>query len=759
MVEAMCGRGRSSLQSFLLEGITLTNERNIGDGSYATVVPLRFRGLKCAGKKLHAVFFENASPQEKERTIERFQEECQLLSRLKHPNIVQFLGVHFEGGSDLPFLVMEFLHCTLSECVDRYGVLPEQLGMGILDDVATGLCYLHGHQPSIVHRDLSANNVLLSSDMKAKISDLGVAKILNLTPARMSQMTKCPGTPAYMPPEALRERPSYDAKLDCFSVGVMVLHVLCGRWPYPSEPTRVHPRKHNKVIGLTEVERREEYFQQVRGDHPLMEFICACLDNDPSRRPDAVRILGRLRQESPPSFVNKMELLSQTQTLRNEKQGLSEQLEQLREVSNEVDGLRALVRTKDEEKRGLSQHLEKLQRELAQSHRRQERLELTHSIDMEQVQCRVREFCTEVEGLRAVVRSKENVIQAKEIEKQQVIQAKEMEKLKAIQAKQQAIQAKEQAIQAKEQAIQAKEQVTKAKEMEKQQAIHAKEMETQQAIQAKEMEKQQAIQAKEQAIKAEEQAIQAKEQAIEAEEQAIKAKEQAIQAKDQDIQAKEIEKQQAIQAKEIEKQHTIQAKEQVIQAKERDIQAKEMEKQQAIQAKEQAIQTKERDIQAKEIEKQQAIQAKEMEKQQAIHAKEMEKQQASQKMEMEKNQAIQAKEMEKKNAIQAKEMEKQQAIQEMEMEKNQAIQAKEQAIQAKKKALKAKEKTIQANERAIEVKNLDLAAKEKVIESQRHEIVSRDALLAERDATLGKTRGQVKTLQGYLSLNQIVSSL
>ena len=574
--------GRSSLRPFLLDGITLTDERNIGDGSYATVVPLSFRGLKCAGKKLHTIFFENASPEEKEHMIDRFQEECQLLGRLKHPNIVQFLGVHFEDGSDLPFLVMEFLHCTLSECVDRYGVLPEQVGTGILDDVATGLCYLHGHRPPIVHRDLSANNVLLSSNMTAKISDLGVAKILNLTPARMSQMTKCPGTLSYMPPEALRERPSYDAKLDCFSVGVMILHVLCGRWPYPSEPTRVHPRKRNKVIGLTEAERREEYFQQVRGDHPLVELIRGCLDNNPSRRPDAVRILGRLRQvisQSPPSCGNKMELLNQTQTLRNERQDLSEQVKQLREVSNEVDGLRALVRTKGEEKRGLSEQLEQSQRELTQSRGRQERLELTHSIDMDQVQCRVRELSTVVEGLRAVVRSKENAIQSKET----VIQAKEL--------------------------------AIEAKEMEKQQAIEAKDIEKQQAIEAKEIEHQQAIEAKERAI-----------------------------------QAKEIEKQRAIQAME------------------RAIEAKEIEKQQAIQAKERTIEAKERTIKAKETEKQRAIEAK---------------------------------------------------------------------------------------ERAIQEKNLGFAAKEKVIESQQQEIASRDALLAERDATIGQTRGQVKTLQGYLAVSFI----
>ena len=269
--------------------------------------------------------------------------------------------------------------------------------------------------------------------MTAKISDLGVAKILNLTPARMSQMTKCPGTLSYMPPEALRERPSYDAKLDCFSVGVMILHVLCGRWPYPSEPTRVDPNNRKKVIGLTEAERREEYFQQVRGDHPLVELIRGCLDNDPPQRPGAIRILRRLRQvisQSPPSCGNKMELLNQTQTLRNERQGLSEQLEQS-------------------------------QRELTQSRGRQERLELTHSIDMDQVQCRVRELSTEVEGLRAVVRSKENAIQAKETAiqaKERAIQAKEIEKQQAIQAKERAIQEKNLGLAAKEKFIESQQQ-------------------------------------------------------------------------------------------------------------------------------------------------------------------------------------------------------------------------------------------------------------------------------------------------------------
>ena len=307
--------------------------------------------------------------------------------------------------------------------------------MDILDDVATGLCYLHGYRPPIVHRDLSANNVLLSSDRRAKISDLGVAKILNLPPARMSQLTQCPGTPPYMPPEALEEDPEYSTKLDCFSMGVMILHVLCGSWPIPSKPTRVDPRNRRRVIGLTEFERRNKYFQQVRGDRPLVELIHCCLDNDPPQRPDAEMILGRLRlviSQSPSSPENKMELLNQMETLRNENRCLSEQLEQsqrecvqLREVSNEVDGLRALVRTKDEEKRGLSEQCQQLRRELTQSQERKEHLELSHSFSLEQVQCRVKELSTEVEGLRDVLIFKKEVVQAKEAEKQQAFQAKE----------------------------------------------------------------------------------------------------------------------------------------------------------------------------------------------------------------------------------------------------------------------------------------------------------------------------------------------
>ena len=108
---------------------------------------------------------------------------------------------------------MEFLPTTLTQCLDRYGVMPEEINYSILEDVAVGLLYLHDRQDPIIHRDLSANNVLLTGDMRAKISDLGVAKILDASPTRMSTMTKTPGTQSYMPPEAMVARPHYNVKV------------------------------------------------------------------------------------------------------------------------------------------------------------------------------------------------------------------------------------------------------------------------------------------------------------------------------------------------------------------------------------------------------------------------------------------------------------------------------------------------------------------------------------------------------------------
>ena len=361
------------LRRFELDGVRDTG-REVGHGSYAVVKELEYHGLKCVGKKIHGILFESAMPHEKAAMLERFAGECELLAGLHHPCIVQFLGVWFEQGSRLPVLVMEYLHTTLSACLERYGVLPEDISYGILRDVALGLCFLHERSPPIIHRDLS---VLLTSNMNAKLSDLGVAKILNLTPARMTQMTqtKAPGTPCYMPPEALTAKPKYTTKIDVYSYGVLIIHTLCGRWPFPEDVFRPDPQNLDTMIPISEVERRAEYLQEIGNDHPLMAMIQQCLSNAPARRPEAPALLDQVNtilSALPQQFTNRVEMLQQVeasiqtltaaiQSMRSEIDAMQSEIDSKQsEIDSKQSEIDSLTRRNQSEMESLRTEVERL---------------------------------------------------------------------------------------------------------------------------------------------------------------------------------------------------------------------------------------------------------------------------------------------------------------------------------------------------------------------------------------------------------------
>ncbi len=359
--------------------------RTIGDGSYATVVELDFRGLKCAGKKIHGLLYDSANPLERANMLGRFADECELLSQLHHPCIVQFLGVYFELGSQLPVLVMEYLHTTLAACIDRYGILPQEIGYGILRDAALGLRYIHEHSPPIIHRDLSANNILLATNMSAKISDLGVAKILNLSPAQMGLMTQTqtPGTPSYMPPEAMVARPKYTNKVDIFSYGVMMVHVLSGQWPIPGEVFSPNSANPTQVIPVSEVDRRADYLQRIGQDHPLMGLIQQCLDNSPSSRPEAIDAFCQVEtviSQLHPSLDNRVEMIQRIQAqsenrevaaLRDEIEAKSQEIqvqrEELESQRRDIKDLWGEIETKSRENESQRREIES-QRKLMEVH-------------------------------------------------------------------------------------------------------------------------------------------------------------------------------------------------------------------------------------------------------------------------------------------------------------------------------------------------------------------------------------------------------
>ena len=255
------------------------------------------------------------------------------LSKLRHPNIVQLIGIHTIRGTNLPMMVMELLPGSLSDCLERHDQIPEYMKTSILHDASLGLLYLHRQTPPLIHRDLTANNVLLTSNMSAKLADLGVARIVNLNHAQlMARVTQCPGTPAYMPPEALSDRPVYDEKLDVFSFGVLILHVCTHQWPLPAPLLAYNLENPGFPKPLTEVQRRQKYLDMVDKENPLKALSERCLQNFSSQRPSTANITSDLEQvcnthaSSAPNYLN---VITENLTLKEKEKRFEDEIAQV----------------------------------------------------------------------------------------------------------------------------------------------------------------------------------------------------------------------------------------------------------------------------------------------------------------------------------------------------------------------------------------------------------------------------------------------
>ena len=254
------------------------------------------RGRRYAGKKLHKIFYErDVPPADKAAISQRFEEECRRVTQLKHPNIVQMNGVYFHPRTRQPTLVMELMDTSLRHYLEEHPAVPPTVKHSVLLGVASGLVYLHTLSPPlgpIIHRDLTANNVLLNlgEEMIAKIADLGQARIAGRIPAQMAQqqLTKCPGNADHMPPEAQIDDPEYDTALDIFSFGVVMLHTLAHEWPKPLS------KLESAFRVRSEVDRRKTYLDKIEGSL-LKPLVVECLGDSAESRPVAGELTGTLK--------------------------------------------------------------------------------------------------------------------------------------------------------------------------------------------------------------------------------------------------------------------------------------------------------------------------------------------------------------------------------------------------------------------------------------------------------------------------------
>ena len=225
------------------------------------------------------------------------------MSQLRHPHIVQFLGVAYLPGSPIPVLLMEKLQTSLDNLLETSPNIPLDVKVYLLTGTARGVVYLHSRTPPIAHRDLTARNILIDSGLVAKIADLGVARMVNIQPGQqVATMTAGPGNNLYMPPETIQEEgvTQYNTAIDIFSFGVVSLFTLTQNFPRDLKPSTYRDPTTRKLVARSEIERREHYIQPMQAalgkTYLLVKLTLDCLGYDPEDRPSAVEVLGQLEE-------------------------------------------------------------------------------------------------------------------------------------------------------------------------------------------------------------------------------------------------------------------------------------------------------------------------------------------------------------------------------------------------------------------------------------------------------------------------------
>ena len=220
------------------EEIELTGPE-LGRGAWATVSVAKFRGLQVAAKRIHNQIVCR-------RNIQLFRREMNMAARLRHPNLVQFIGATVEGDM---MILMEYMTTSLRRQLEREEYFQPRIVKSLSLDVARALGYLHQIRPDpIVHRDISSGNVLLEQlplgRWRAKVTDYGSVNLVR------QLNTENPGGPAYAAPEANNPR-LQSPKMDIYSFGALMLEMLTGQLPAPEDrPTLLCQVHHEQLLLL-----------------------------------------------------------------------------------------------------------------------------------------------------------------------------------------------------------------------------------------------------------------------------------------------------------------------------------------------------------------------------------------------------------------------------------------------------------------------------------------------------------------------------
>jgi serine/threonine-protein kinase len=244
-------------------------EELCGTGGMSSVYKARDRLLErhVALKILHSHHAED------EEFVERFRREARAVAQLSHPNIVTVIDRGEDDGRQ--FIVFEHVDGeNLKELVQREGALPVRRAIELGLEVGRGLAFAHGM--GLVHRDVKPQNVLMNGDGRAKVTDFGIARSIDVDQG-VTQTGTVLGTSSYIAPEQARGQ-RVDAHTDVYSLGVVLYELLTGEVPFPGEGFVAVAMKH--------VHEPAPSVLQLRPDCPprLAAAVARALEKEPEAR-------------------------------------------------------------------------------------------------------------------------------------------------------------------------------------------------------------------------------------------------------------------------------------------------------------------------------------------------------------------------------------------------------------------------------------------------------------------------------------------
>ena len=247
-----------------MEEIEMTREV-IGRGGWGEVKVGLFRGTRVAVKCLHDLILSDYN-------ISLFSREMDIASRVRHPNLLQFIGA---TKVDNPMILTELMPTSLRKEMDKKHLTHPQI-LSISRDIVSALNYLHLWRPDpILHRDVASPNVLLepsgNNQWKGKLSDYGSANIQH-----QISTTVGPGNPAYAAPES-RYPNDHSPAMDVYSFGVLLMEMVVHRPPPPTT-------------------RAKEGLIRTIQWNPIKTIIRSCTQEDKDQRPKTSNILERLHR-------------------------------------------------------------------------------------------------------------------------------------------------------------------------------------------------------------------------------------------------------------------------------------------------------------------------------------------------------------------------------------------------------------------------------------------------------------------------------